>query len=279
MGKFMPPHSGHRYLVDFAQAYCDELWIFVCTLPTEPIPGELRFRWMQDLFPQARIVHIAKGDPLASRNEPGATQIWAQTVRQHLPDPVQFVFASESYGWEFAQALGAHFVPVDPSRDQFPISGTELRDRPFRNWHFIPHVVKPYFVKEIVIDARPFGEEIIRRTAMLLATMYVPSYRVFYQEFAHQGIPWCDLEPAQTAQRAALKKQSRFFLLRSFDPEITNGQADCYICCQPPNLDSAAIFVREAAKHGGQVRFLAGSADTAAHLLQDAILDEFRQLL
>ena len=38
IGKFMPPHLGHQYLVDFARNYVDELNVLVCSLKSEPIP-------------------------------------------------------------------------------------------------------------------------------------------------------------------------------------------------------------------------------------------------
>ena len=41
LGKFLPPHIGHQYLVDFARNYVDALTVVVGTLKAEPIPGDL----------------------------------------------------------------------------------------------------------------------------------------------------------------------------------------------------------------------------------------------
>src|SRR5690606_31042793 len=57
LGKFMPPHAGHVYLCDFGRAYVEELTILVCSLPDDLIPGKLRFQWMKEMFPTARVVH------------------------------------------------------------------------------------------------------------------------------------------------------------------------------------------------------------------------------
>jgi len=279
VGKFMPPHQGHRYLVDSALSFVDALWVFVCSLPGEPIPGELRYNWMKELFPQATVIHIQEVNPHANRNQPGAQNIWANAVRQYVNKKIDYVFASEAYGWEFANALNARFVPVDPSRDQFPISGTELRDRPFRNWHFIPHVVKPFFVKEILVDPRPFSEDIIHRTAMLLNTLYVPSYRTFYYRFAQNHPEEGIVAPAQEAQRHALKMQARYFLLRTYDPEVANSPADCYLACHESSSPIAFDFTREADRHLMQVSHIQCTAETAPHMLRDAILDNWRHLL
>ena len=42
LGKFMPPHLGHVYLGDFARNFVSDLSIVVGTLPSEPIPGDIR---------------------------------------------------------------------------------------------------------------------------------------------------------------------------------------------------------------------------------------------
>ena len=39
LGKFLPPHRGHQYLIDFARNHVDHLTVLVCTIAREPIPG------------------------------------------------------------------------------------------------------------------------------------------------------------------------------------------------------------------------------------------------
>lgn len=252
IGKFMPPHMGHCYLADFARGFVDELWIFVCSLPHEVIPGTLRYQWMADLFPGARVVHIEEVNPAANRHQDGAQGIWARAVAERIKAPVDFVFASEDYGWAFARELSATFVPVDPSRDQFPISGTELRERPFRHWHHLPKLVRPWFVKTIALDFSrsslgndKAGEAFLAELATLLQTLYVPRYDRFYQNFAPSHSPEAGLlRTAQRAQHEALKSQARFFLLCSAEslwPDADN----------PPDLiiplqdDSTATSIRD----------------------------------
>ena len=45
IGKFLPPHQGHRQLIDFARSFCDQVTVLVCSLAAEPIPGDLRCAW------------------------------------------------------------------------------------------------------------------------------------------------------------------------------------------------------------------------------------------
>ena len=155
IGRFMPPHAGHQYLVDFGRNLCDRLTVLVCTLSSEPIPGELRYRWMQELFPDVHMVHITEEIPEASKDSPTAIPIWAETVRAYLSATPTYVFASEDYGAPLAAELGARFVPVDPARRQFPVSATMIRENPLANWDYIPEPVRPYFLRRVsVVESR-----------------------------------------------------------------------------------------------------------------------------
>lgn len=281
LGRFMPPHRGHEYLVNFAASFVDELWIFVCTLPHESIPGEIRFEWMKNLFPKARLVHIQEVNPSANRAQANAHQIWAKAVLGHMPAKPDYVFASEDYGWAFARELGARFIPVDPSRDQFPISGTEVRTHPFRYWHFIPEKVRPWFIKHIQIqplgELVAHGEDLLRTTAMLLQTIYVPDYATFYHVFsgaADHPLDATTAIQAQTSMVRALSAQARFFLLRLKDPVIDQPEPDLLITLstssgQPPTLNQAS---------GNQIH-LQSRLETLPYCLRDAILDRYRDYL
>jgi HTH-type transcriptional regulator, transcriptional repressor of NAD biosynthesis genes len=56
IGKFMPPHAGHQYLIDFARHFVEELTVQVCAVRAEPIPGLLRHAWVRDSFGGVRVV-------------------------------------------------------------------------------------------------------------------------------------------------------------------------------------------------------------------------------
>jgi HTH-type transcriptional regulator, transcriptional repressor of NAD biosynthesis genes len=63
LGKFMPPHLGHQCLVDFARNYVDNLTVLGCSIQSEPIPGDLRYRWMREMFPDVNVVHVTDENP------------------------------------------------------------------------------------------------------------------------------------------------------------------------------------------------------------------------
>ena len=80
LGKFLPPHAGHLYLADFARNFAERLTILVCSLPGDPIPGELRYAWMRELFPAARVIHIDRELPQEPGEHPRFWDIWRDVV-------------------------------------------------------------------------------------------------------------------------------------------------------------------------------------------------------
>src|SRR5437868_2896099 len=128
LGKFMPPHLGHAYLIDFARHYVDDLAVVVETEPGQPIPGELRFQWVREMYPQTRVLHLTDGNPQDPAEHPDFWPIWRDSLARILPWRPDFVFASETYGARLAEVMGARFVPVDMARATLPISGTAVRN-------------------------------------------------------------------------------------------------------------------------------------------------------
>jgi HTH-type transcriptional repressor of NAD biosynthesis genes len=151
----MPPHRGHQFLIEFARQYVEHLSVLVCSLPRDPIPGDLRHAWVQRMFPDARVVHVTDDLPQEPAEHPDFWTIWQDVCRRAAPEGIDYVFASESYGWKLAEVLGAHFVPVDLARTLVPVSGTAVRQSPMRHWEMIPECVRPYFVKRVCV----FGPE------------------------------------------------------------------------------------------------------------------------
>jgi NadR type nicotinamide-nucleotide adenylyltransferase len=178
LGKFLPPHAGHQFLVEFARRFVERLSVLVCSIRREPIPGELRYAWMRELFPDARVLHIADELPQEPAEHAQFWDIWRAKIREVVGEPIDFVFASESYGRRLAAELDATFIPVDVGRELLPVSGTAIRDDPYANWHYLPECVRPYFVKRVCV----FGPEstgkstLARDLAAHFKTVYVSEW-------------------------------------------------------------------------------------------------------
>ena len=153
LGKFMPPHAGHLHLVRTAMTAVDQLTVMVCSIKAEPIPGYLRFGWMKSIFPEAsiRVIHVTDENPQAPEDHPNFWSIWLETIDRNCPEGIDYVFTSEEYGETLAKRLCAQHILVDLDRETFPVSGTKVRNDPFGHWDYISEVVRPYFLKRIVL--------------------------------------------------------------------------------------------------------------------------------
>lgn len=151
LGKFLPPHRGHRYLVDFARHYADDLTVVVGSLPSELIPGELRFRWMRESFPDVTVVHLPDELPQEPREHPRFWELWREALLRVAPRRPDLLFASEDYGDRLAAELGAAYVPVDHARELLPVSGTAVRTDPYDHWDDILPAARPWFLSRVCI--------------------------------------------------------------------------------------------------------------------------------
>lgn len=182
LGKFLPPHAGHLRLVRFAAAMVDRLDVIVGTLPTEPIPGELRFAWMKELFPEATVHHLDEVLPAYPHEHPDFWELWKASLLRCLDGAPTHVFASEDYGAELARVLGATFVPVTrPTSEEdgpIAISGTELRRDPWKHWHYLPDPVRPYFLRRIhIVGPESVGKSTLAANlAQEFESVWVPEY-------------------------------------------------------------------------------------------------------
>jgi NadR type nicotinamide-nucleotide adenylyltransferase len=178
LGKFLPPHLGHVYLVEFARAYATRVTVVVGTLAREPIPGELRFRWMRELFPDLDVVHLTDENPQEPHEHPRFWDIWRESLLRITPNKPDLVFASEAYGERLAKELGARFVPVDIARSAVSVSGTAIRNDPMKHWRYLPRCVRPYFAKRVcVVGPESTGKSTLARDlAAHFGTTWVPEY-------------------------------------------------------------------------------------------------------
>lgn len=230
LGKFMPPHTGHVLLCDFARHACERLTILVCSLPDDLIPGEVRSRWMQQMFPNCEVAWCNETVPQTPEDSPDFWPIWRDLIGRYV-GPVDMVAASEPYGQRLADELGARFMPCDQKRQVQPVSGTAVRSDPFGYWDYIPPVVRPWFVKRVCV----FGPESTGKTTLAEAlarafqTVWVPEYGRLYTETFGTGVRPEDLARialGHQALREATVGRANRVLIEDTDEVLTAVWSD-----------------------------------------------------
>ena len=206
LGKFLPPHLGHQYMIDFARRCVDELTVFVCSIQSEPIPGPLRYQWMRDHFGGVRVVHCEDENPQAPEDAPeNFWEIWRYSLLSRLERRPDVVFASEAYGVRLAKELGAQFVPVDPLRKTVSISARDIRLHPTRHAKYILPEARPYYTKRVVIvGPESSGKSTLtRRLAEKFGSVQVQEYGRTFQENVERDLCLQDMLDIARAHRAA----------------------------------------------------------------------------
>ena len=153
IGKFLPPHRGHSYLIDTATQGCDQLLVIVCSRPDDLIPASNRAEWLRALHRAATVVITPDdipddGGESTSRAWADRTRALARQVYGRAPD---VVFSSEEYGPRYARFLGARHISVDPARRRYPVSGTAVRADPWGHAEFLAPCVRAWFVTRVCV--------------------------------------------------------------------------------------------------------------------------------
>jgi HTH-type transcriptional regulator, transcriptional repressor of NAD biosynthesis genes len=175
IGKFYPPHRGHKLLIDTACAQAERVVAIVCERPSDTIPGELRRAWLQEIHPAAEVMLID------DRYDENDSRVWAENTIRWLGRAPDVVFTSEDYGDRYAGFMGCKHICVDKPRVGAPISGTALRSDPFTNWEFIEPPVRAWFAKRVcVLGAESTG------TTTLAAALARELKTVWVEEFGRE---------------------------------------------------------------------------------------------
>ena len=178
VGKFYPPHRGHKRLIDFAESRCDQLVVLVGSRPGEDPPADLRIAWLRLMHPTVRfelVVDVYPEDP----------NIWAELAIGVLGRAPDVAFAGESYGAAWARAMGCKFEIIERTTDRATCSGTAVRENPLRQWECLEPRVRAHYVKRVcVVGAESTGTTTLARDlAGHYQTAWIPEYgREYFQD-------------------------------------------------------------------------------------------------
>ena len=245
IGKFYPPHRGHKYLIDTAKSHCEQLTVILCWKPTETISGLQRTHWLQTIHPDIH-VKVIEDNKLADDDSAG----WAAftiKVLGYVPDAV---FTSEAYGDPYASFMGTTHILVDKQRTFIPISATIVRKDPLASAQFLEPCVRAYFARRVcVLGAESTGTTTLARDlGEQYKTVWIPEYGRMYSEGKLKAGPeaeWRSEEFLHIARQQAaiedkLAESSNGLVICDTDPFATSIWHERYMEKPLPELDQFA---------------------------------------
>jgi HTH-type transcriptional regulator, transcriptional repressor of NAD biosynthesis genes len=277
IGKFYPPHQGHKYLIETAVAQVNWLDVIVCARADQVISGAQRVQWLQKIHPSAHVVEVQDfcEDDNSAR--------WADFTREVLGYSPDLVFTSEVYGEHYATLMGSRHVLVDLARSTFSVSATEIRQHPAEWWRWLEPCVRGDLVPRVaVVGAESTGTTTMAHTlASHYRTLWVPEYGREYWEnkFAGSGAGLSDMQwtsdefmhiaRTQIAREDAAAAEANRVLICDTDALATSIWHERYLGAIKPTLHSLSLrrdydlylltdcdipFVQDGTRDGEHVR-------------------------
>lgn len=143
VGKFMPFHDGHDFLIATAKARCEKIYVVIAHKDDQDPDVEIREEWIRTYHPDVEIRRID-----ATKLPDWNSILWAKLTIEAIdgikPDAA---FSSEAYGEVWCYYMGCKNVVVDQERKKFPVSGTEVRADPMAMLDQLPPIVANYYIE------------------------------------------------------------------------------------------------------------------------------------
>ena len=153
-GTFSPLHLGHVDCIIQAANMCEELFIVLSIGNNrDEIDYRMRYRWLYQVTKHIGNVKIITIQDDAPTKEDYGDDCWdkdAKKVKEQIGKHIDIVFCGSDYDensfWNKCYPNSEFHV--------FPrngISSTEIRKDPYKHWDWLPNVVKPYYVKKVLL--------------------------------------------------------------------------------------------------------------------------------
>lgn len=153
-GSFNPLHLGHVDCIIQAANMCRELYIVLSVGHNrQEIDARVRYRWLYQLTKHIGNVTIIMLEDSAETKEAYTEEYWqgdAEKVKAQVGKPIDVVFCGSDYDensfWNKCYPESELFIF---KRNE--INSTELRKAPYKHFDWLPNIVKPYYVKKVLL--------------------------------------------------------------------------------------------------------------------------------
>lgn len=221
VGKFHPFHKGHEYMIRMGAAAVDHLTVVVSDKDEyhKPLTPVQRYKIIKNIFANDEKISVEfitdiSDDSYLSVDENGTVldetyqKFWANMFKILVPDCTHFI-SSDMYGATVANMMGVEWIPIDPKRENFKISGTHIRENPYVYFDYIHDDFKKYYSKVIAI----VGPESTGKTTMcanlvslIKNSACVPEYGRIISEVKNNELDDTDFETIYLIQKESINK-------------------------------------------------------------------------
>jgi len=243
IGKFLPFHLGHRYLIARARSEVRHLVVIVAEHAAQTLSGAQRACWILEEHPDVEV--IVTPDDLPEQPEPWAMRTLA-LLGGRRPD---LAFTSEHYGGAWAEAMRCAHRCIDIDRSAVPVRGVDIRRDLVSRWALLAPATKAGLCRRVVLaGAESTGKTTLAAAlAARLATVWVPECgRTYWEGRRYQRDPSWELEEflrigeQQAGLEDALARQARCVLFADTDAMVTAVWAERYLGVIPDALIAMA---------------------------------------
>ena len=153
-GSFNPLHLGHVDCIIQAANLCRELYVVLSVAANRPeIDSRVRYRWLYQLTKHIGNVRIITLVDESLTKADYSEEYWrrdAEIVKKRIGKPIDVVFCGSDYDessfWNVCYPESRlHIFPRNG------VSSTEIRRDPYARWDWLPDIVKPYYVKKVLL--------------------------------------------------------------------------------------------------------------------------------
>ncbi len=181
-GSFSPLHQGHVRCIIEATNQCETLIIAISQgKHKEEIDIHIRYGWIDELTRHMGNVKIFIVGNDAKKEEACTEENWcrdADEIKEFAGEKIDVVFCGSDYSpnsWWNQCHPNTKLEIIE--RDE--LSSTKIRQDIYGNWDGIPNIVKPYYVKRVLLTG---GESTSRSTLAINLTNYYNTDRILFQD-------------------------------------------------------------------------------------------------
>ncbi len=213
LGKYAPFHKGHEHVIETMLEEMDEAVVIIYDTDVTPIPLQIRAEWIRKIFPDVTVIEAWNGPARRSGGRDYEIREEQYVLSLLGGKKITAFYSGEYYGEHMSKALGCLDRRVGETREDIPVSGTMIREDPFRYRKYVNDIVyRDMIVKAVFLGSVSTGKSTIAEAlAKRYDTTFVSEYgRDYWKE--HQIERRVSPEQLEEIAIGHIKREEEMFL-------------------------------------------------------------------